>query len=54
MNDLWMPREVSMPTQIPVRTARSSVASAMDALLLSLLAAATDCAIVSVIVWAYI
>ena len=42
-----------MPTQIPARAARSSVPSAIDVVLLSLLAAAIDCAIVLIIVWAY-
>ncbi len=42
-----------MPTQIPVRATQSSVPTAIDTFLLSLLAAAIDCAIVIIIVWAY-
>jgi hypothetical protein len=42
-----------MPTQIPVRATRSLVPTAIDTLLLSLLATAVDCAIVLIIVWAY-
>ena len=42
-----------MPTQIPVRVARSAAVSILDTLLFSLLAATIDCAIVVIIVWAY-
>jgi hypothetical protein len=42
-----------MPTQIPVQPQQSCMAAAKAALLLSLLAAAIDGAIVFIIVWAY-
>jgi hypothetical protein len=42
-----------MPTQIPVRADRSTVPSAIDVLMLSLLAAAIDGIFVLIIVWAY-
>ena len=42
-----------MPTQIPVRAVRSTVPSAIDVLMLSLLAAAINAIIVLIILWAY-
>jgi hypothetical protein len=45
--------EVSMPTQIPVRAVRSTVPSAIDVLMLSLLAATINAIIVLIILWAY-
>jgi hypothetical protein len=41
-----------MPTQIPVRV-RSTVPSAIDVLMLSLLAATINAIIVLIILWAY-
>jgi len=43
--------EVSMPTQIPA--VRSTVPSAIDVLMLSLLAATINAIIVLIILWAY-
>ena len=42
-----------MPTQIPVKADRSTVPSAIDVLMLSLLAATINAIIVLIIVWAY-
>ncbi|HET7888770.1 MAG TPA: hypothetical protein VFL62_21310 [Bradyrhizobium sp.] len=42
-----------MPTEIPVRVARSYATEAMVALMLSVLAAAIDGAVFFTIVWAY-
>lgn len=42
-----------MPTEIPVRVARSYAAEAVAALVLSLMAAGVDAVIFLAIIWAY-